>query len=75
MLDKKEWWFPALYNEEYFSMLREEYPDMAHMTNEELHDHYGHGRKYVITWDHVGDAYVEYEALADAYLKLLAEKS
>lgn len=45
------------------------------MTNEELHDYYNHGKKYSTTWDHVGDAYAEYEKLADAYLALLAAKS
>lgn len=75
MPNNKEWWFPKLCNEEYFASLREDYPDNAHMTNEELHDYYNHGKKYSTTWDHVGDAYAEYEKLADAYLALLAAKS
>jgi len=75
MSEKKEWWFPVLCDEEHFARLREDYPENAHITDEELHDHYDHGKKYSTAWDHVGDAYVEYEELADAYLALLAEKS
>ena len=70
--DEKPWWFPRVVDQEYFDELREDYPDKAHWTNEELDDYFNeYGRKYSITWDHVGDAYEEYEELADAYLKLL----
>lgn len=74
MANDKPWWFPKICDKTYFDRLREDYPDNAHMTDDELSDYYNNGRKYSITWDHVGDAYAEYEKLADAYL-LLAAKS
>ena len=32
----------------------------------------GGEKKYDVWWDNLGDAYEEYEALADAFLRLLA---
>ena len=70
-MSDKPYWFPELCDEAYFKRLREDYPDKAEMSDEELHDYYNEGRKYAVTWDHVGDAYEEYENLADAFLGLV----
>lgn len=63
------WWKPKLADAEYAEHLRDDYQHDAHMSDDELLEKYCNGRKYVILWDHLGDAYSEYEKLADAYLK------
>ena len=57
----------------YCERLRTDYPENEDMTDEELIEHYNHGRKYAVLWDNVGDAYYDYERLANAYVKLKAE--
>lgn len=70
---EKPYWFPTLCDKEYCKRLREDYPDQAKgMSDEELVEHYNDGAKYSTTWDHVGDAYEEYEPLADSFLDLLS---
>jgi hypothetical protein len=73
MADKRPYWFPTLTDAAYCSRLREDYPYKAHMTDEELIDYYADGNKYATTWDHIGDAYEEYEPLCDLFLELLEE--
>jgi len=69
---EKPWWFPVLVNDAYIARLRKDYPDVTkNLDNAEVHDKYCDGRKYAVLWDNVGDAYTEYEKLADAYLGLL----
>lgn len=68
-----EWWFPIVCDDKYFSRLRDDYPDMAEESDEYLHAYYNGNRKYSITWDYIGEAYEEYEKLADAYFELLEE--
>jgi hypothetical protein len=71
-MDEKEWWFPELADEAFCERIRSDYPDDAKdMTNDEIIDYYADGQKYSTNWDHCGEAYEEYEKLADAYLKLL----
>lgn len=65
----KDWWIPQLADAKYAEQLRKDYPHNAEYSDDELLDFYCGGRKYVITWDHVGDAYGEYEKLADAYFE------
>lgn len=73
--DERPWWFPELADATYFARLREDYPDKAGWTDDELNDHFNEGgQKYVDTWDHLGDARAQFEALADAYLELLASR-
>lgn len=72
-MDDKPWWFPVLCDEEYFARLREDYPNKAHLSDRELQVHFNNGAKYATLWDHIGDAYGDYEPLADAYLELLAK--
>ena len=68
------WWEPVPTDAAYFARLRSDYPENAHMSDDELRDHYEVHEKYVVTWDHVGDAYAEYEPLADAYLSREADR-
>jgi len=67
------WWFPVMCDAAYFARLREDYPDNAHMSDEELHAHYNESAKYQNLWDHTGDAYEQFEKVADDYLRLRAE--
>ena len=70
-LTGEKWWKPVLVDGAYFARLRMDYPEDALLSDEALHHHYANGLKYALTWDHVGDAYEEYERLADALLALL----
>lgn len=70
---EKEWWEPNLCNKQHFERLRSDYPEHANKNDDELHDYFDDRKKYSVTWDHVGDAYDEYEKLADAYVKLKAQ--
>lgn len=70
-MTEKPYWFPALCDAEYIARLRVDYPEHAEKSDEELHDYFNHGLKYQNLWDHVGDAYGDYEPLADSYLEIL----
>jgi hypothetical protein len=70
MTDKKPYWFPILCNKEYFEQLRKDYPENAEWSDEELHEYYNNSLKYQTLWDHIGDAYEDFEPLADMYLKM-----
>jgi len=73
-MSDRPWWFPVLVDDEYFKRLRDDYPDKSHLSDSELNEYFNeYGRKYSVLWDHLGDAYEEYEKLADAYLSLLAQ--
>ena len=66
----KPWWFPVVCDGAYFERLRKDYPENASMSDEELHEHYNNGQKYENLWDHTGDAYDQFEKLADDWIKL-----
>lgn len=68
--NKERWWFPQFADGEWASNVRGEYDEAADMDDDEIIDEYNDGRKFVTLWDHVGDAYEDYEPLADAYLEL-----
>jgi hypothetical protein len=68
MTDKPSW-EPVLADAAYAEHLREDYSTDAHMSDDEILDKYCDGKKYVILWDHLGDAYADYMPLADAYLE------
>lgn len=72
---EKPWWYPEIVDAAYLARLRSDYPENAHKSDEELRGDYDCEEKYGVTWDHIGDAYAEYEPLADAYLELEAEAS
>ncbi len=65
---KPPFWFPKLADSGYIERLRKDYPEHAQLTDGELLEYFNRGLKYVITWDHVGDAYENYAPLADDYL-------
>ena len=70
---EKPWWFPELTGATWCARIRADYPDDAgSMTDDEIRDEYADGNKYADTWDHVGDAREQFEALADAYIALLS---
>ena len=74
MSNENPWWFPVLCDEAYFARLREDYPENADWSDDELHSYYNDSRKYQCLWDHTGDAYEEWEPLADAYLALVQQR-
>ena len=65
------WWWPRLTDGAWLARIREDYPEEAHRSDEGLRDYYADGRKYDVLWDHVGDAYEQFEPLADAALEML----
>jgi len=65
-----DWWKPVLADARYAEHLRNDYAHDAHMSDDELLEKYCSSRKYVLTWDTLGDAYEEHARLADAYLEL-----
>ena len=72
-MSERPYWFPVLCDAAYFARLRKDYPEKSHMSDDELHEYFNHGLKYQNLWDHVGDAYSDYEPLADSYLEVLSE--
>lgn len=70
MSEEKQWWEPVLCDAKWVEEIRKDYPEKSDMDDDELKDYFNDDRKYQITWDHVGDAYEQYEKLADAYLIL-----
>ncbi len=65
------WWWPERTDEAFFGRLRKDYPEDAHLSDEALREEYDAPGKYSTTWDNTGDAYDEYEKLADAFLVLI----
>ena len=61
---------PKLCDKAYCDRLRKDYPEHEDWDDEDLIEYYNHGRRYEALWDHVGDAYYDYEKLADSFLKL-----
>jgi hypothetical protein len=69
---KRPWWWPQRVDDAYLSRLRKDYPEEAHLTDGELLAHFECEDKYAHLWDHLGDAYEQFEPVADLMLKLLA---
>ena len=68
------WWWPVPVTPEWRLRIRADYPeDTAGMCDQTLDYTYTDGDRYADTWDHLGDARAEYQELADAFLKLVAE--
>lgn len=68
---KKEWWYPKLIDSDYVKKLREDYPDGTQGLDDEMAlEKFDNSQKYSTLWDHVGEAYEQFEPLADAYLEL-----
>lgn len=70
-MSKNAWWLPILADEKWCTRIRSNYPNDAAMDDESLRNKYANGRKYAVTWDHLGDAYDQFESLADAYRALV----
>ena len=66
-----EWWYPQLTDRTFVAALRRDYHHDAALSDEVLIKKYAEGRKYAVTWDHLGDAYDQFEQLSDAYLTAL----
>ena len=76
MNDDKPWWWPTVIDNAHLARLREEYPEKADLSDDELLEYFDEGKElgqFSTTWDHTGDAYAEYENLARAFLKLVDE--
>lgn len=69
--DKKPYWYPVLADVDWCEYVRKDSPHLAHLTDEEIVDEVNEGAKYVTCWDNCGDAYFDYEKLADAFLQLV----
>ena len=72
MSEKGEYWWPELADADYFARMRKDYPEHSHLSDEELGEYFEVRGKYADTWDHAGDAYNDYEPLADDWFKLRA---
>lgn len=69
----EEWWHPQLTDAAWVERVRADYPERtASMSDHEVRATYADGRKYQTTWDHLGDARSEHEALADNWFALRA---
>ena len=76
MKDNKPWWWPTIIDDAHLARLRDDYPEKANLSDEELLAYFDEGKgigQFSTTWDHVGDAYAEYEKLANAFLNLVDE--
>jgi hypothetical protein len=71
MKNDKPFWYPVLADAAWCNRIREEYPEYASKTDEEIVEEVNEGVKYVTCWDNCGDAYYDYEKLADAFLQLV----
>jgi len=71
---KDRFWFPKLVDADYIIKLRQDYPEeTSAMDDDTIIDKYCDGQRYATLWDHQGDAYEDFEPLADAFFELLAE--
>ena len=70
---ERPWWYPTLVDDAYLKRLRQDYPDYAHFDDDELRTRYECESKYATLWDDLGDAYDEYEPVADRMLELEKE--
>lgn len=68
-MSEQPWWYPKVTGSEWAQEMREENAIPADMDDKVIRDEYADGCKYVTLWDHTGDAYDDYEPLADAFLK------
>jgi hypothetical protein len=66
---KQPWWVPVPTDANWLARIRSDYPDHAEDSDDELREHFAHGRKYAVLWDHVGDAYADFQPLADAFFE------
>lgn len=65
-MDKKPWWWPEHTDAAWCDRIRREYDEA--LSDDDIRDKYAGSRKYAVLWDHVGDAYDQFEKLADHFL-------
>lgn len=70
MVDAQQWWEPIVTDHSWCERLRHDYPDKADWSDDALRQKYAQGQRYQVLWDHIGDAYEQFEPLADAYRAL-----
>ena len=72
--DNKPWWWPQVIDEDHLVRLREEYEIDQMTSDDKLLDEYEDGKRigdFSTLWDHTGDAYDQFAALARAFLDLV----
>ena len=65
---EKPYWYPDRVDTNWFARMRKDYPERAHLSDDELAEYFEvDGSKYtnLTVWDHAGDAYEDFEPLAD----------
>lgn len=68
---EKPYWHPLQRQQEFINEMKIDYPEDAHLSDDEImKKHEEFGRKYSVCWDHIGDAWNDYEPLADAFIEL-----
>ena len=73
-MGERKYWYPQLTDGEWIARLRTDYPeDCDGMDDADVREYYADGRKYADVWDHVGDARVDWEMLADDWTSLRAQ--
>ena len=67
-------WHPELTDKAWCKEVRNQgYDDEDHgLDDDEIREKYAGGRRYATTWDHIGDAYDEWEPMCDDWLRLKA---
>lgn len=66
------WWWPRLTDAAWCQEKRQVYEDAADLSDDAIRERYAEGRKYATLWDHTGDSYDQYEAMADHMLAIEA---
>ena len=70
-MSEQPWWFPVETDAAWVERVRQDYPEQtAGKDDHWVRVKYADGAKYQVLWDHLGDAYEQFEALADAYIDL-----
>ena len=64
----KPWFWPVPTDAAWCAKQRKEYNLSEYICDDDIRNRYADGCRYAVLWDHVGDAYEEFEALADYIL-------
>lgn len=65
---------PRITDHEWCQEKRSQYPECAGDDDDTIREKYADGCKYHVVWDNLGDAYEDYEVLANAYCALKESK-
>lgn len=72
----KPWWWPRIIDDTHLDNLRKTDDEYSDYCDDELLEEFEDGREkgqFSVVWDHLGDAYEQYEELAKAFLDLVKE--